>query len=220
MSYVWSNLQSGGTVFDNAIVLCGNYHSYNETWENNSGGKPFTIMSVDLDKDNEPDYSLYFKTSVRVWINPVRFDFINHVALGMAAKVDGNSTMPNIAIFRPKGWFEITETALAIYEEFEYDWHDTGKALAPLILNGGIFNQFCSINVDGETVYKANRTQYTIVGGNSYFKNYTPGCQSGEVSSTAFPPVSILGGEYENFYLSGLQAQATPIKGQIGRAHV
>ena len=213
MSNVWANLQSGVTVFDNAIVLVGNYHSYNETWENSSGGKPFTFMSVDIDKDNEPDYSLYFKTSVRVWINPVRFDFINHVALGMAAKVEGNSTMPNIAIFRPKGWFEITETALAIYEEFEYDWHDTGKALAPLILNGGIFNQFCSINVDGETVYNANRTQYTIVGGNSYFKNYTPGCQSGEVSSTAFPPVSILGGEYENFYLSGLQAQATPIKG-------
>lgn len=213
MSDVWKNLQSGVTVFDNAIVLVGNYHSYDETWENSSGGKPFTIMSVDIDKDNEPDYGLYFKTSVRVWINPVRFDFINHVALGMAAKVEGNSTMPNIAIFRPKGWFEITETALAIYEEFEYDWHDTGKALAPLILNGGIFNQFCSINVDGETVYNANRTQYTIVGGNSYFKSYTPGCQSGEVSSTAFPPVSILGGEYENFYLSGLQAQATPIKG-------
>ena len=213
MSNVWGNLQSGGTVFDNAIVLCGNYHSYDETWENSSGGKPFTIMSIDLDKDNEPDYSLYFKTSVRVWINPVRFDFINHVALGMAAKVDGNSTMPNIAIFRPKGWFEITETALAIYEEFEYDWYNTGKTLAPLILNGGFFNQFCSINVDGETKYTANRTQYIIVGGNCYFKDYTPGCQSGEISSTAFPPVSILGGEYENFYLSGLQAQATPING-------
>ena len=213
MSNVWNNLQSGGTVFDNAIVLVGNYHSYNETWENSSGGKPFTIMSVDLNKDNEPDYSLYFKTSVRVWINPVRFDFINHVALGMAAKVDENNTMPNIAIFRPKGWFEITETALAIYEEFEYDWYNTGKTLAPLILNGGIFNQFCSLYEDASTVFTANRTQYVIVGGNCYFKDYTPGCQNGEISATAFPPVSILGGEYENFYLSGLQAQVTPVKG-------
>lgn len=213
LSDVWGNLQSGGTVFDNAIVLCGNYHSYNETWENSSGGKPFTITSVDMDKDNEPDYSLYFKTSVRPWINPVRFDFINHVALGMAAKVDGSNTYPNIAIFRPRGWFEITETALAIYEEFEYDWYDAGKALAPLILNGGIFNQFCSINVDYYDGYTANRTQYIIVGGNCYFEDYTPGCQIGEKSTTVFPPVSVLGGEYENFYLSGVRAEATPKAG-------
>ena len=85
---VWGQLANSSSVYDNAIVLCGNFHSYSTTaiWSN--GTKGFTLMSVDKNKDNEPDYSLYFKSGVRLNINPVRFDFINHVGIGRAAKVD------------------------------------------------------------------------------------------------------------------------------------
>ncbi|MBQ4083885.1 MAG: chitobiase/beta-hexosaminidase C-terminal domain-containing protein [Bacteroidaceae bacterium] len=204
---VWEQLGWETTPFDNAIVLVGNYHSYDEAWHN-GGNKQFTIMSVDDNRDDEPDYSLYFKTSVRVPVNPVRFDFINHVNLGMAAKEDGRQDMAGVAIFKPKGWFEVTETALALYTEFEYDINDSHKDEAPLILNGGIYEQFCSAFYGSY----ANKTLYTIVGGNCYFKAYTPGCQSGASAKTNFPPVSILGGEYEEFYLSGVKADVTPVE--------
>lgn len=208
---VWAQLQDASTVYDNAIVLVGNYHSHEEGWSN--GSKPFTVMSVDDNRDNEPDYGLYFATNERPYINPVRFDFINHVGLGMAAKVDGYNFMRSISVLRPKGWFEVTETALAIYDEFEYDWHDGTKAVAPLILNGGIYNRFCSGIDYSNNGLTMNRTSYIIVGGNSYFKAYTPGCHSGETFATAFPPVSVLGGEFEEFYLSGQQPNTEPIEG-------
>ena len=205
---VWGQLDNSSSVFDNAIVLCGNFHSYSSDeaiWSNDTKG--FTLMSVDMNKDNEPDYCLYFKSGVRKNINPVRFDFINHVGIGRAAKVDGTTQMPNIGIFGPKGWFEITETALALYTEFEYQVND--KSLAPLILNGGIYEQFASALWGSEL----DRTSYIIVGGNSYFNYYAPGCHSGATTSTAFPPVSILGGEYKEFYLSGVQPNVSPKKG-------
>lgn len=203
---VWGQLANSSSVYDNAIVLCGNFHSYSTTaiWSN--GTKGFTLMSVDKNKDNEPDYSLYFKSGVRLNINPVRFDFINHVGIGRAAKVDGTTMMPNIGIFGPKGWFEITETALALYTEFEYQVND--KTLAPLILNGGIYEQFCSALYGGD---RLDKTSYIIVGGNCYFNYYAPGCQSGAAKQTAFPPVTILGGEYKEFYLSGVKPDINPI---------
>ena len=211
MGSVWAKLTSSATttVYDNAIVLVGNYHSFDESWSYST--IPFTIMSIDENRDNEPDYSLYFKTSVRPQVNPIRFDFLNHVNLGMAAKVDGREDTPGIAIFRPKGWFEVTETALAIYTEFEYDENGGGKTSSPLILNGGIYEQFCSA-LYGTT---ANRTPYIIVGGNCYFKAYTPGCQSGATTQTYFAPVSILGGEYEEFYLSGVRPEVVPVEQNV-----
>lgn len=198
---------SAQSVYDNAIVLVGNYHSFDETWHN--GTTPFTVMSVDENRDNEPDYSLYCRTSGRLNVNPIRFDFLNHVAIGMAAKEDGRSEMYNLAIWEMTGWFEITETALAIYEEFEYDASAANKAAAPLILNGGIIKQFGSTAFNYHAIEK---TPYTIVGGNCYLYNYAPGCNTNTSTpiKTKFPPVSILGGEYEQFYLSGGNPAPTP----------
>ena len=208
LAEAWTNLDtSASTVYDNAIVLVGNYHSFDETWSN--GSTPFTVMSVDENNDKEPDYGLYCRTSGRLSVNPIRFDFLNHVGVGMAAKEDGRSAMYNLAIWEMKGWFEITETALAIYEEFEYDASAEAKVSSPLILNGGIFAQFGSTAFRSHT---ADKTPYTIVGGNCYFKNYSPGCNTNTSTPTAtkFPPVSILGGEYEQFYLSGGNPAPTP----------
>lgn len=210
---IWAQLQlntSAKSVYDNAVVLVGNYHSFDESWSN--GTTPFTVMSVDENRDNEPDYGLYCRTSGRIAVNPIRFDFINHVGIGMAAKEDGRSEMYNLAIWEMKGWFELTETALAIYEEFEYDASAQNKVSAPLILNGGIFKQFGSTAF---RTYEAVKTPYAIVGGNCYLYKYSPGCNTNTSTptNTKFPPVSILGGECEEFYLSGGNAAPTPYEG-------
>ena len=208
---IWAQLDaSAKSVYDNAVGLVGNYHSFGEDWYKVAyNGIPFTVMSVDENRDNEPDYSLYCRTSGRLNVNPIRFDFLNHVAIGMAAKEDGRSEMYNLAIWEMTGWFEITETALAIYEEFEYDASAANKDAAPLILNGGIIKQFGSTAF---ATYAIEKTPYTIVGGNCYLYNYAPGCNTNTSTprKTKFPPVSILGGEYEQFYLSGGNPTPTP----------
>ena len=198
-----SNVPTGTTVYDAAIVLVGNYHTLSESWEN--GTKPFTVMSVDENGDNEPDYCMiHGHSSDRVVVNPIRFDFLWHPGLGMTSKVTGTTQMPNQSIFKPKGHFEITETALGRYTEFEYDY--SGKANnSPLILMGGIFEQFVSIFNDGSL---ASHTSYLKVGGNAFVNAFTPGCHPEQTTGTNHQPISVLGGEYPEFYLSGLRPNA------------
>lgn len=200
-----SNVPTGTTVYDAAIVLVGNYHTLSESWEN--GTKPFTVMSVDDNGDNEPDYCMIHGHGTdRVVVNPIRFDFLWHPGLGMTSKVTGTTQMPNQSIFKPKGHFEITETALGRYTEFEYDY--SGKANgSPLILMGGIFEQFVSIFNDGTL---ASHTSYIKVGGNVFFNSFSPGCHPEQTTGTNHQPISVLGGEYPEFYLSGLRPNATP----------
>ena len=45
---------SARSVYDYAVVLVGNYHHNGSIA---GGGKPYTLTSVDMDGDNEPDYS-------------------------------------------------------------------------------------------------------------------------------------------------------------------
>ncbi len=200
LSYVWSHLDGSKTIYDNAIVLVGNYHTYDESWNTNT--VPFTIMSVDEDKDNEPDYCLYQHFNNRKPINPARFDFLCVPAIGMAAKVTGSGLkMPNQGIYQPQGWFEITETCLIRFTEFEYD---NGKGTAsPMILNNGIFEQFVS-----GFGSNATKTSYMQLGGNVYFESFTPGTHTDYNASTKRSPLSITGGEYKVFYMSGEKASA------------
>ena len=202
---VWRQLTGGNTVYDNAIVLVGNYHSYNEDWDTDN--KPFTIMSVDEDGDNEPDYCLYQHFADRKSINPARFDFLYIPALAMAAKVTGSGMkMPNQGIYHPKGWLEITETSLIRFTEFEYD---NGKSISsPIILNNGLFEQFVSSFGNNAT-----NTNYIRLGGNIYFESYTPGTHTDKTNSTKRSPLTITGGEYKALYLSGEKATANTQQG-------
>lgn len=205
LGYVWSQLTGGNTVYDNAIVLVGNYHSYNENWDTDN--KPFTIMSVDEDGDNEPDYCLYHHFEGRKSINPARFDFLYIPALAMAAKVTGSGMkMPNQGIYHPKGWLEITETSLIRFTEFEYD---NGKTISsPIILNNGLFEQFVSSFGNNAT-----NTNYIRLGGNIYFESYTPGTHTDKTNYTKRSPLTITGGEYKALYLSGEKATANTQQG-------
>lgn len=195
---------SGSSVYDNALVLVGNLHLYNVP--SSDGDKAFSIMSVDFDKDNEPDYSLIYTHYNRTAVSPIRFDFLNVPGMAMAQKPYGSGTFRNVSIFNPKGWFEITNTCQISVVQFEYD--NGGKAStttsAPVILLGGEFEQFVStqntnINADN---YK-DRTSYIHVGSNAYFKEFNNGTHSDGWYATKHIPISVTGGDYDKFYLSG-----------------
>jgi hypothetical protein len=192
---------AGNTVYDNAIVLVGNCHQYSGSSAvfSNNNNRPFTVMSADLDHDDEPDFCLFYQHTDRQDVNPIRFDFLWQPGIGIAAKVSatGSVRMPDVGIFKPKGWFEVTETAVAHYNEFEYA--ASGSLIAPLILNNGIFEQFISRH-DAGTVYT---TPYIILGGNIWMKEFCNGTHGDNANKTYHRPISVMGDEYNKFYLTG-----------------
>ena len=206
------NALSGATVYDNAVVLVGNYHL--NTSPSTDGSKKLTIMSIDLDEDNEPDYSLINHHIDRYAVCPIRFDFLNVPGTAQAQKPNGSTNLSNVSIFRTKGWFEITNTTLIYFTQFEYENKGYGKPGdvagvfndmqdKPLILLGGVFDQFVSTQncpVDGHT-------QYIHVGGNAWFHEFGLGTHSDGAYSTPHPPVSVTGGDYDGFYLTGTYNQ-------------
>ena len=192
-----TGLGSGTTVYDNAVVLVGNFHLDGVP----SGGTvPFTMMSVDEDNDYEPDYSLIYHHKGRTAICPIRFDFLNIPGTAQAQKPNGASLICNFTIFKTKGWFEATNTSLFYTSQLEYEnLADVSKADAPLILLGGVIDQFVSTQssvVNGKTIY-------IHVGGNVWINSFGLGTHSDGSKSTPHVPVSVTGGEYKGFYLTG-----------------
>ena len=201
-----------GGVYDNAIVLVGNVHSNGIS--NNSVNRPYTIMSIDLDKDNEPDYSYILRYDNRVRVHPVRVDFLNIIGLGMAQKSTGGTGTYNFGILQPLGWFESTNTSLFRFTQFEYDKLD--RVNSPMILHGGVIEQWVTVggaedyNKEGKTV------SYYHVGGNVWFKEFHIGVHQDKNTYDAgknpnpdqfispHPPISVTGGDFNEFYLTGL----------------
>ena len=199
-----SGLGSGTTVYDNAVVLVGNLHLDNVP----SGGTvPFTMMSVDQNNDHEPDYSLIYHHKDRTAIAPIRFDFLNIPGTAQAQKPNGASLICNFTIFKTRGWFEVTNTSSFYSSQLEYE-NQAGvtKDDAPLILLGGVIDQFVSTQsstVDGHTIY-------IHVGGNVWINEFGLGTHSDGSQSTPHVPVSVTGGEFPGFYLTGTyKADAT-----------
>lgn len=193
---------SGSTVYDNAIVLVGNLHLNGVP---SGGDKAFTMMSVDWDNDNEPDYSMIYHHSGRTVISPIRFDFLNIPGTAQAQKPKDTGTFLNFTIFKTKGWFETTNTCLVYSNQVEYENKDNvgTKKDAPLILLGGDFEQFVSTQtstVDGKTIY-------VHVGSNVRIQSFGLGTHGDGSNSTPHVPVSVTGGEFEGFYLSGTYNQ-------------
>lgn len=204
-------LGTGGTVYDHAVVLVGNVHlAGNPPADNN---KYFTIMSADLDKDNEPDCSFIFGHNDRQAISPVRFDFINMPGIAMAQKPNGAGTFRNVSIFKPKGWFETTNTCLVHFVQFEYD--NGGKSAAPVIIQGGLIDQFVSTKTSEPKV-----TQYIHLGGNVWFKDFGNGTHSDGDKFTPHIPISVTGGEYEGFYLSGTYRPDAAVKADNAECYI
>lgn len=214
------------TVYDQAIVLIGNhqvkngspYNSKTEDYTDDTDvsflldGKwhPFTIMSADFDIDNEPDYclQLQFRKDIdRPGIQPIRFDFLPVVELGLAVRHDNNAYA--IGIMVPQGHFEITETAFMHTTQFEYDGfkHPTRtkerietEAKSPVIINGGEHEMFTV------RYHDSNRTSYFLLGGNAWIHRFAPGAHPNTQTSPKIYlcPINVIGGEIKELYLSGL----------------
>ena len=202
-------LGSLSTVYDQAIVLIGNHQVKNGNnkigYGLDSKWHPFTIMSADFDFDNEPDYCLefQFREGVQRWgIQPARFDFLPIVELGLAVRHDNKAYA--IGIFVPQGHFEITETALMHSTQFEYDGakdeNSRVSGKSPMIINGGEFEMFTV------RYHNADRTSYFLLGGNAWVHRFAPGTHpnKGNSSTNKLCPVNAIGGQYPEFYLSGL----------------
>ena len=188
------------SVYDYAVVLVGNYHNYNSIESSNS--KPYTVTSIDLDGDNEPDYSYILRFDQRKGVHPVKYDFLNLIGLGMAQKSTGSTGSYNFGIMQPMSWFEVTNTALFRVTQLEYEHKD--RAAKPLILHGGVIEQW----VSGQSGGNGQRTTYIHVGSNVWFKEFHLGCHQDATLVTKHPPVSVTGGDYNEFYLTGLYSAA------------
>ena len=202
-----TGVSTESTVYDNAVVLVGNFHLDGVP---SNGTTPFTIMSVDQDNDHEPDYSLTYHHKGRLNVCPIRFDFLNVPGTSQAQRPNGASLACNVSIFKTRGWFEITNTSLLYFSQFEYenlgnsDGSNNGsKASAPLILQGGIFDQFVST----QSSDVSGRVTYMHLGGNVWIKEFGMGTHSDGNKSTPHVPVSVTGGEYPGFYLTGTYNQ-------------
>ena len=198
-----TGLGSGTTVYDNAVVLVGNFHLNGVP---SNGNTPFTVMSVDENNDHEPDYSLIYHHIGRLNVSPIRYDFLNVIGTSQAQRPNGASLICNMTIYKTKGWFEITNTALLYFPQFEYENtgnsdnnNNSGKVNAPLILLGGVFDQFVSTQRDQVN----GKVYYIHVGGNVWIYEFGMGTHGDGSQSTPHVPVSVTGGEYPGFYLTG-----------------
>lgn len=192
------------TVYDQAIVLLSNSQIRNG---NSAAGynvdnkwHPYTIMSIDQDLDNEPDYCFEFQFRSnfdRPTIQPIRFDFLPVPELGIAVR--HNTQMNTIGIFVPQGHFEITETSYMHTTQFEYEG-STDKVAAPVILNGGHFEQIVV------RYGPKNNTLYFLMGGNFRMLRFALGAHTNRKQSAKVRlcAVNAVGGEYPEFYLSGI----------------
>lgn len=194
------NSSSSNKVYDYAVVLVGNFHGYyGNTSPTGNIQTPLTIMSSDLNKDGEPDYSLFLQHGTyRLEVAPLRYDFINIPTIGLAQKADELQRSPSIGIYWNNGWFEVTNTAVLRLEQMEFNDHKDQDA--PLILLGGIYDQIVSFQDAGAGLW---HTPYILVGDNAWFALFNNGCSASRSFTTPHVPISVTGGEYEKFYLSG-----------------
>jgi hypothetical protein len=208
-------LNPSGTVYDNAIVLVGNVHSLDLS--DKTKNKAFTIMSIDMDKDNEPDYSYILRFNSRLRVHPVRVDFLNVIGLGMAQKSSGGTGTYNFGIMQPYGWFECTNTGLFRVTQFEYDYGGENQSVggvgndlrneSPMILQGGVIEQWVTVGGREQNKKAANSVTYYHVGGNVWFKEFHIGVHQDKTQDefvSPHPPISVTGGDFDEFYLTGL----------------
>ena len=203
------------TVYDQAIVLIGNHQVKNGNndvgYNLDSKWHPFTIMSADFDFDNEPDYCLQLQFrdgTPRPGIQPIRFDFLPVVELGLALR--HNSLAYAIGIFVPQGHFEVTETAFMRTTQFEYDGFQSYtdrriEAKSPVIINGGEYEMFVV------RYHDSNRTSYFLLGGNAWIHRFAPGAHPSNANPKIYLcPINVIGGQVKELYLTGLYRPKLP----------
>ena len=207
---VKSKIPSGGRVYENAIVLVGNHQEFaggNNVYNDKTSG--CTIMSADFDLDDEPDNCLIWELGVgtsRYDMCPIRFDFLPVVEMGLAMKEDGSTQYYALGCYRPLGHYEVTETSLIHFGQFEFGTtaRNNSNYKAPLILNGGIYDQYTKGTAAND---KEDYITYIIIGGNVRIPSFTPGAhpstRDAAKKSTRHCPVNVMGGNIDYLYLTG-----------------
>ena len=196
-----------------AIVLVGNYHYdlATETLKSYTG-KGFTLMSIDADNNQEPDYGFYSIGPERPQMPPMRFDFLPIISLGMAAKVNGSYYYPGVPVWKSRGWYEQTETTVSIMNQFELDSgnfnkEENGTGQNPCIINGGYFVQMIRTNK-----VECSKVSYFKIGGNAYIKEFYPGSHSKPTkTTTTIVPINVTGGQVDECFMTGYNSGATAI---------
>ena len=200
-----SKIPTNDDVYSKAIVLVGN-HQYRTGGVNlGAATKGCTIISADFDLDDEPDYCLVWQLGTstnRQDICPIRFDFLPVIEMGMAMKEDGSTQYYSLGCYLPLGHFEVTETSLIHFGQFEFG-NNNRTIDAPLILNGGIYDQYCKGTKAKTTA--DDHIDYVILGGNVYIPTFSPGAHvnDGAKYPTRHCAVNIIGGRINNLYLTG-----------------
>lgn len=199
----------GDNVYEYAVVLVGNHqyrHSNENIGETNST-QGFTVLSSDFDFDEEPDHCLIWqlgqKTDRQAFC-PIRFDFLPIEEIGLAMKEDGSTQYYSLGCYRPLGHFEVTETSLIHFGQFEFS-NKNRTVYAPLILNGGIYDQYTKGTNNNAFSTADDKINYIIIGGNVRMPSFTPGAHVNGNSSfpTRHCAVNVIGGSIDNLYLTG-----------------
>ncbi len=206
LSTLFNALEDNKTVYDQAIVLLTDFHLSDNTKSSQTlrVAKSYTVTSIDVDNNHEPDHVFYHYFADRCRFSPIRFDNIVYADLSMASIANGGSKMArHLGLTRPTGHYEITETAMAHFYQFEYNGpHDSPyKVKSPFILNGGYFDHITSTR----GFSPIDQTLYIHMGGHVYHKQFSPANDpNGEDKRYTYRcPVILTGGEYKELYLSG-----------------
>ncbi len=192
---------------DQAIVLVGNFHYNRHAFSDMTifdTGKAVTIMSVDEDCNQEPDYGWYsYMNDSRPAVPPLRFDFVPNIPMGMSSHVTGSTIFPGVSIWKVRGWFELTETCVSIMHQCEIDSgsfsdSDDGHGNNRWIANSGYFTQIVRSYNDACT-----KLSYIQIGGNAYVKELYPGNHSTKTFTNTAVPINVTGGEIEECCMTG-----------------
>lgn len=211
METAFAQLEARSNPADQAIVLVGNYHFNKEgVFPNAYGGtspvagKAVTIMSIDADNNQEPDYCFYqynTSTSGRVVTPPLRFDFITSPDFAMASYTKGG-LLAGIGIIHAGGWFETTETATLKMTEFEMRPQNYTQA-SPVILNGGVFTRIAMTSTN-EYGASTDNLLYTKIGGKVHVTSLNLGRTTSLITAPlSLHPLNVSGGEIINCHLTG-----------------
>ena len=196
-------MTSSGSTHEQAVVLVGNYHQDDENLSSLTA-KGLTIMSIDADNNQEPDYGWYSNnTQDRPAIPPTRFDFVALIPVGMSSRVNNSTFYPGIPIWKSRGWFELTETSLLKMDQFElssnnFNTSESDTRNYRCIINGGYFTQMVRSRKAA-----CNKVKYYQIGGNAYVKEFYPGSHSADAYATVLCPINVTGGEIEQCFMTG-----------------
>ena len=199
-----AQMDASGSTHEQAVVLVGNYHQDDENVSSQKA-KGLTIMSIDADNNQEPDYAWYSNnTQDRPVIPPTRFDFIALIPVGMSSRVNNTTFYPGIPLWKSSGWFELTETSLLKMDQFELSSNNFTTSEGDTrnyrcIINGGYFTQM----VRSRNTAACTKVKYYQIGGKAYVKEFYPGSHSSDACATILCPINVTGGEIEQCFMTG-----------------